>query len=224
MPRPPRLRFPPIRQFAFYPFHPKTRPSPSPLHLLRDGWEKCATAYSFSSRHCRSGMQRAWLWQAPASPGVRGSCSLVFAQVLKDGPQSRWSMVPFAACPMSPCHLPLGRLQRQPRLLAMGFAPVALLPSWPPLCNQWVCSYWESMQAPVAVDLRAAMGSGRSARAAWWELTRSLTTWGMSCGKGHSLPHARNTYTNPYMHISILLFSKPLPGPFSTLLPARTSE
>lgn len=132
-PRPPRQRFPPIRQFAFCLFHPKTRPSPSPLHLLRDGWWKCATAYSFSSQNCRSGTQRAQLQQASLSQGARGSCILGFAQILKDGSQSRWSMVPIPICPMSPCHLPLGRLQRQPRLLAMGFAPVALLPSRPPL-------------------------------------------------------------------------------------------
>ena len=36
--------------------------------------------------------------------------------------------------------------------------------------------------------------------------------WGMSWGKGHSLPFAGNAHTNPCMHISILLFSKPLPG------------
>lgn len=135
-PRPPRQRLPPIRQFAFCLFHPKPRPSPSPLHLLRDGWQKWAAAYSFSSQRCRSGTLRARLRQAPLSQGSRGSCILGFAQVLKDGPQSHWSMVPLPVCPISPCPLPLGRLQRQPRLLAMRFVPVALLPSWPSLRDQ----------------------------------------------------------------------------------------
>lgn len=40
--------------------------------------------------------------------------------------------------------------------------------------------------------------------------------WSMSGGKGHSLPLTGNTYTNPCMHISTLLFSKPLTGPRAT--------
>lgn len=50
--------------------------------------------------------------------------------------------------------------------------------------------------------------------------------WGMSHGKGRSLPFTRNAHTNPYAYISTLLFSKPLPGPrpFSTLLPTHTSR
>lgn len=37
--------------------------------------------------------------------------------------------------------------------------------------------------------------------------------WSVSGGKGHSLPLAGNAHNNPCMHISTLLFSKPLTGP-----------
>lgn len=230
-PRPPRQRLPPIRQFAFCLFHPKPRPSPSPLHLLRDGWQKWAAAYSFSSQRCRSGTLRARLRQAPLSQGSRGSCILGFAQVLKDGPQSHWSMVPLPVCPISPCPLPLGRLQRQPRLLAMRFVPVALLPSWPSLRDQRLCSCCESMQVPVDLDPQEAAGLGRPSRAAWWELPRSLVTCTVTVGV---CPVGRDTaflslgthapipkHTSP--HSSSPSLSQVL-DPFSTPLPACTSE
>lgn len=164
MPRPPRQRFPRIRQFSFCLFHPKTRPSPSPLHLLRDGWQKHSTAYSFNSQFSTAG----------AGHGEPGSGRLLAPRMpgaaAFSGPKGWgcWSTVLFPACPTSPCHLPHGRLQRQPTLLVTGFTPVALLPSQPLLHDQWLCSCLESTQAPVDLDLQAAMDSGQPARAAQW--------------------------------------------------------
>lgn len=77
---------------------------------------------------------------APAVSSFLG-CQRQLHPWVHSSPQG-WTTVSGALSPSppAPCPQPLGRLQMQPRLLAMEFAPVALLPSQPvipqPLRNQ----------------------------------------------------------------------------------------
>lgn len=131
-PRPPGQRFPLIRQFAFCLCHPKNQAQPKPSTSF-GGWmaETC---------HCLFLQLPAQEWDAesmaPAVSSLPGYQGQLHPWV-RSGPQG-WTTDSGARSPSpsAPCPQPLGRLRMQPRLLAMGFAPVALLPSRSPLRNQ----------------------------------------------------------------------------------------
>lgn len=227
MPRTPRQKFPPIRQFAFSLFHPKNRPSPSPLRLLRDGCQNHATAYSFSSQHCWSGMWRAQLRQAPLSQGARGSCVLGFAQrrtteSLEHGPCPHLPHVPMPSAP--------GKDVEPAQATSHKVCPSCLAP------------ITATPAGPAALELGVHMGSGgngsagscrrRPTRAAPWELMRSSVTCMVTAGV---CPAGRNiiAFLSPGRHMPVPTYtslpcSSPslsqVPNLFSTLLPVCTSE
>lgn len=108
-PRPPRQEFPPVRQFIFSFFHPKNRPSLSPLHSF-EGW----MAETFRCLFLQLPALQEQDTNSLTPVGSQGQllrfgfAQLLctgFAQVLKDGPHSQWSMdhIPTAPCPHAIC-------------------------------------------------------------------------------------------------------------------------
>lgn len=154
-------------------------------------------------------MWTAWLQQDP-----KGSCITGFAQVLKDGPQSHWSTSPPAPCAQESC--------RGSMLWALSqlFAPMTATPEGPGAL--WLLGVHAGSSGSGSAGSCGLRKTFQGCLVGATEEFGDLQghQWSMSGGKGRSLPLTGNTHTNPCMHISTLLFSKPLicPRPFFCLV------
>lgn len=90
--------FPPVRQFIFCFFHPKTRPSLSPLHLLKDGWQKHAALIPSAPSTAGAGRGQ------PDSSRIPGaSLGLLRSSRMDHRVTGAWTTSPPAPCPHAIC-------------------------------------------------------------------------------------------------------------------------